>query len=176
MNFYILLSSSSSKTRQLLERCRAIIKTCRAVFSSNRNSSSSPPLNAEKNSKNRKFGKVEKEIKTENWKLKWKNKLLLLFHQLWPTIWAGRNLVKMDLLDHHCLTEFEINTHQTLIIIIGFFYLKRPVSIVTPTSQKFEGWIWRVYSISPFFLESKNLSELAATKCITNRHKNKHTM
>ncbi len=39
------LSSSSSKTRQLLERCRAIIKTCRAVFSSNRNSSSSPPLN-----------------------------------------------------------------------------------------------------------------------------------
>ncbi len=35
------LSSSSSKTRQLLERCRAIIKTCRPVFSS-----SSPPLNA----------------------------------------------------------------------------------------------------------------------------------
>jgi hypothetical protein len=47
----------------------------------------------------------------------------------------------MNLLDHHCLTEFEINTHQTFIIIIVFFYLKRPVSIVTPTSQKFEGWI-----------------------------------
>ncbi len=38
------MSSSSSKTRQLLERCQAIIKLCRAVFLSNRILSSSPPL------------------------------------------------------------------------------------------------------------------------------------
>jgi hypothetical protein len=74
-----------------------------------------------------------------------------LFYQLWSIIWAGRNLVKMNLLNHHCLTEFESNTHQTIIIIIGSFYLKRPVSIVTPTSQKFEGWIWRFFPF-PFLL------------------------
>ncbi len=45
LNFYILLSQKKMTTaRHLLERCRAIIKKCRAVFSSNRNSSSSPPL------------------------------------------------------------------------------------------------------------------------------------